>query len=166
MTTDDGGLTLREKIIIIREALAAIMVAARFRAFDRNGAPPMPEIALKAVVDRPTAERIAKLVGFITRLVVVWKRRICFYRSFATACVLRTRGVPVALNFGYRWDGPTGSMAHCWMTLEGELFRETEETGRIYTAYLGEKEAAIRFWADPDNDPVNREKLIKREIDQ
>jgi len=164
--TSDNGLSLREKAAILSETLTAIMTAARFRVFDGKGTPPLPEVAEDIPFDSSRAELTADFVSGVTRLVVIWKRRICFYRSYAIVCVLRARGAPVALNFGYRWEGPAGGMAHCWMTLEGKLFRENQETGRIYTSLLGERGSAVRFWADPDNIPANGEKTVKKEIAQ
>ena len=161
---NDRRLGVGQYGAIVWETVMAIATAARFRVFDGKGAPPLPEVAGEEVLDPPTAQKIARLVGLITRLLVIWRRRICFYRSYATACVLRSRGVAVALNFGYRWDGPAGAMAHCWMTLDGQLFRETEETARIYSAYLGEKDPSVRFWTDPGNSPGGHEKLSKKEL--
>jgi hypothetical protein len=80
-----------------------------------------------------------------------WTGRKCFFRTFILACLLRKRGVPVAVNVGLcdlkggrrgrRMDG------HCWLTLNGEPCLEEVDRRNQYPHFLAEGLNGVRYWA-------------------
>lgn len=73
--------------------------------------------------------------------------RKCFFRAFIMASVLRKWGIPVVMNVGLRnlrtfkrTDG------HCWLTLDGLPFAETNDPEQIYPFEMGSGTNGVRYW--------------------
>lgn len=79
-----------------------------------------------------------------------WTGRKCFFRAFILACLLRRRGVPVALNVGLcslhqshkgkRIDG------HCWLTLNDNPYLENATMLDHYPHFLATGLNGVRYW--------------------
>ena len=133
---------------LLQETLGALLQAWRFRLLNRSGVPLAQPVAKIDPPDDIEAKNIARFVDRVTNIVIFWKRYRCFYRSIAIASLLRRRGIPLVVNFGYRnlFDREKRLRAHCWLTLYDEMFEENSETAEVYTILLADQEESYRFW--------------------
>ena len=89
----------------------------------------------------------------------------CYYRSFALACILRRRGIPVSLNIGLRnLRSQEKNRGHCWLTLKGNpVFESDAEALRLYPHLLKQGQSEIYYWIGSDDARrIKRHKMTAR----
>lgn len=96
---------------------------------------------------------------------LVWKTsQPCLFRAYVRAVVLRRGGVPVDLNMGLRNMGGDSVYGHCWLTLKGAPYCESEAVETSYPVFLGKNERGIQYWAGArDSEEMAR---VKREEEE
>ncbi len=121
-------------------------------------------------ISRYRADKIVHWFDLIAGTLMPHNRHICFYRSFTLANILRKGGIPLVLNVGGRGLGLNEvGKAHCWLTLENELFHEKENALELYPLEMGyNQDRSIRYWIGPElpesalnGDHVTRNRSIK-----
>ena len=135
-------------MMLLVEVLAAIKKTYHLR---HNGYP--LDAVIPPVISSPalTNEDLKQIV-FSVRLIVFcflfWKPGRCVYRSVALASVLRRRGVPLTLNFGWRKISEKGDKvkAHCWLDLNGKRFAEKGNPNLSYPILLGRYKKYANYW--------------------
>ena len=90
---------------------------------------------------------VIRCANILVTLGAVRTARKCFFRAFIMASVLRKWGIPVVMNVGLRnlktfkrTDG------HCWLTLDGLPFAETNNPEQIYPFEMGSGTNGVRYW--------------------
>jgi hypothetical protein len=138
------------RLWIAREALRALAVAWWIRTARRPEVLRLPPTAPRRAWTDEATPAVVAWVDALVRVLVAWKRARCFYRSYALACVGRRGGVPLLLNLGYRGlGGPGRPVAHCWLTLEGELFAERAGTARHFPLRIGGVPGQVDYHLGP-----------------
>lgn len=84
---------------------------------------------------------------FLVKLGARRTGRKCFFRSFIMASVLRKWGLPVIMNVGLRGlRGARRTDGHCWLTLDGKPFGETDNPNRDYPVQLDQGINGVQYW--------------------
>ena len=121
-------------------------------------------------ISRQKADKIVNWFDLIAGTFMPHNQHICFYRSFTLANLLRKRGIPVVMNVGGRGLGSNEvRKAHCWLTLDDQLYHEKENALELYPLEMGyNQNRSIRYWIGPElqesalnGDHVTRERSIK-----
>jgi len=130
----------------------------------------LPALATQPSISRQKADDMVGWFDTLASAAMWFNRHLCFYRSFVLASILRKRGIPVVMNVGGRGLGLNEvRKAHCWLTLEDQLFHEQENALELYPLEMGyNQNRSIRYWIGPElqesvlNDSrVTRSKSIK-----
>ena len=110
----------------------------------------MPQTRQEAPLDDKEILQIVDLVEKLVKRIILRvfrTRHICFYRSFVLVSIFRRLGLPVVLNIGMKnLNKAKGAAGHCWLSLDGASFFETESTMETYSVFLGESRNGMAFW--------------------
>lgn len=108
------------------------------------------------VIDESQYPSLQKAVDNVVKLMIFWRRKRCFYNSFVMANILRQSGRPIKINFGFiSKNKMLKQRAHCWLTLDGELLFEPEETEASFPYFMGEiSEGNICYWLGEPDDAI------------
>jgi hypothetical protein len=144
-------MKIEERKIIFSETLVALIHARRVRIGLGRLQLALPEIESQTPMSGNKLKKVVGQIKFTLSILLFLKPGPCFYRSFAFACVLRKRGVPIELNFGCKnlreIDGR--ARAHCWLTIGGDSFQEDRDPREDYPVYAGTNGKGINFWLAP-----------------
>jgi hypothetical protein len=138
-------------ITLLLELIVVLWKAFRLRVLHKGEEFSLPHCDRSRLPTYPNIHRIAAFIDFTLYLLLFWKPGRCFYRSFVLATLLRRRGLPLELNFGLRQQGrgKWTPQAHCWLTLNGELYREKGDPSESYPVPLGNRCDIIKYWYRP-----------------
>jgi hypothetical protein len=75
-----------------------------------------------------SVERVCSAVDMAS--IWYWKQVLCLQRSAATACLLRTYGVPAQMVLGAQ---RTPFKAHAWVEVDGRVVNDKPYTPEMYT---------------------------------
>ena len=106
----------------------------------------------KQMISLHKADKIVHWFDIIASTLMPHNQHICFYRSFTLASLLRKRGIPVIMNVGGRGLGLNEvRKAHCWLTLDDQLYHEKENALALYPLEMGyNQNRSIRYWIGPE----------------
>jgi hypothetical protein len=108
---------------------------------------------------------IIQWVGRWVRIFCIRSRHTCYYKSYALACVLRQKGVPVSLNLGLRNLGSLEkNRGHCWLTFKGKPVLESDdESHRLYPHLMQLGKSDVNYWVGANDEQIiQRHKIKKR----
>lgn len=144
-------LAWKDWLAITCETLHALAKAWEFRFWKRKGMVTLPPKGEDCSLSDTIIRRISLWIDLVVGILLFWKPGRCFYRSYALAVVLRKRGIPLILNFGYRNLGGRGRIrAHCWVTFKGSPFAEKTNPLDAYPIKMGETEGHVTYWLGCD----------------
>ena len=119
----------------------------------RNGLS-LPVVPMLCRLNLQTAGKIVDWFDMLMSLFMWQNKHICFYRSYGLATMLRKRGLAVVMNVGGRGlTTKEAQKAHCWLTIDGQLFHEKENALKLYPIDMGyNRTKTIRYWIGPELD--------------
>ncbi len=120
------------KLLILR----ALLIALSVRLFRRRIETAYPAISTKYQIPEDRFDQLVKDVDKLIKVLIFWRRKLCFYRSFCLMYTLRQTGLPVMINFGF-YPLQKDSRMHCWLTLKDQLFLEDPETAEDFPTHIG-----------------------------
>ena len=155
LNANAGTGSWRRAVAVTLGAALAVAKAYCLRLANDASRLRLPETARAVPL---TKEEVAAAVRRVDR-VVDWcacrTSHKCFYRAYVRAKVLRSLGVPVAINLGLRSLGDAEEKSgHCWLTLEGAPFFEDQRVDDLYEASLGQSETGVYYWAGRNGAPA------------
>jgi len=112
----------------------------------------LPAVATPPTTSPQNADDVVHWFDTLASAAMWFNRHLCFYRSFVLASILRKRGLPLVINVGGRGLGLNEvRKAHCWLTLEDQLFHEKENALELYPLEMGyNQNQSIRYWIGPE----------------
>ena len=112
----------------------------------------LPPVVQNASISRKEVDAIVYWFDDLASAFMWLNQHLCFYRSFVLASLLRKRGIPVVMNVGGRGLGLNEvRKAHCWLTLDNQLFHEKENALELYPLEMGyNQDRSIRYWIGPE----------------
>lgn len=126
--------------------LRALLTALSVRLFRRRIEKVYPAISTKYQIPEERFDHLVEDVDRLVKVLIFWRRKLCFYRSFCLMYILRQSGLPVMLNFGF-YPLQKGSRMHCWLTLKDQLFLEDPETAQDFPTHIGTtSDGQTHYW--------------------
>jgi hypothetical protein len=128
-------------------ALLYLIQAWRLRKRENPTSIKLPPVAAHCPLPYDKVVSLEAWLMEVIRLVILRRKHLCFYRSFALASVFRELGVPVALNIGLRQLFNGGQVAgHCWLSLNGKPFLERKDPQAVYPFSMGVSNEGVRYF--------------------
>ena len=136
--------------LFFRTSVRAIIYLCRAWRLRRQRNPKaikLPPVAVSSPLSHNKIISLEPWLMEIVRLVIPSKRHRCYYRSFTLASVFRELGVPVTLNVGLRqlFNGSQVT-GHCWLSLNGRIFKEKGDPQAIYPYALGADGEGVSYF--------------------
>ena len=150
--------------MLIGEVLAAFRKAYRLRHEKEAVNSVLPPVASSPRLSQASIDRIFFRAKIIVSLFLFWKPGRCVYRAVALASVLRKRGLPLALNFGWKYQDESHDniKAHCWLDLNGEPFAEKSNPFPNYPNRVGSFQNDAHYWVGDGINKRQRYRKVKR----
>jgi hypothetical protein len=139
------------RIPITFEILWLLLQARNIRASKAIHGVNLPPVNRYGKMNPQTTDKIVHWFDGMLRLIMKHNKHICFYRSYGLATILRKRGLGVVMNVGGRGlSAKVAQKAHCWLTMDEELFHEQENALALYPFDMGYNQMkSIRYWIGP-----------------
>ena len=145
------------RIPITFEILRLLIQARNIRASKARNGVNLPAVHGSCQMNVQTVVKIVDWFDGILGLIMRHNKHICFYRSYGLATILRKRGLGVVMNLGGRGlSAKIAQKAHCWLTIDEELFHEQENALQLYPFDMGyNRMKSIRYWIGPELDQAS-----------
>jgi hypothetical protein len=148
------------KSFIILYALTAVLKAQIARYTGRQtllGLPPAKNCAKRAAQQIEILRLIA-IADACVKLLAWNTSQPCLFQSYVRAVVLRHGGILVDLNIGLRNMGSASVYGHCWLTLDGVPYFESEAVDEVYPFFFGKSTTGINYWGGP----IDTEDMVRK----
>jgi hypothetical protein len=137
------GLTIRASW----RALIYLGKAWRLRRRKNPAAIKLPPVGRPCRLSHKQIIFLESWLTELVRLVIPSKRHRCYDRGFTLAAVFRELGIPVTLNVGLRKIFNAGRVTgHCWLSLNGQIFKEKSNPQVIYPYALGTDAEGVNYF--------------------
>jgi hypothetical protein len=103
---------------------------------------PLPRLAVllepRRIPPAPAPARIERIANLVTAVVELQRLMPpnCLPRGLAGYFFLRRAGAPVELCFGMGREDAGNFIAHCWLLMDGEPYREQRDPRTVYREFL------------------------------
>jgi len=140
------------RITLSIEILWLLIQSLRIRMSKVKNGVSLPPVATDHAITRQDADRIVDWFDTLVSTFMWHNQHVCFYRSHGLATILRKRGIAVVMNVGGRGLGiDEAKKAHCWLSLDDQLFHEKENALQLYPFDMGyNRSQSIRYWIGPE----------------
>jgi len=135
--------------MVFCEVFTALIKAYRIRHDNIHIHSALPMVIVKKKrLPKNTTSRIVFWVRVFVFAFMFWKPGKCFYRSFALAAVLRKRGIPLLLNFGWRNIDEFNKKVkgHCWVSFNSRVLAEKNDPMLTYPIQIGTYKDTLQYW--------------------
>ena len=153
------------RIPLTFEILWLMLQARRIRASKARNGVSLPVVSASGRMNPQKADKVVHWFDTLMSLFMWRNKHICFYRSYGLATMLRKRGLAVVMNVGGRGlSTREAQKAHCWLTIDEQLFHEKENALQLYPIDMGyNRKKSIRYWIGPElNEAVLDESHITK----
>ncbi len=113
----------------------------------------LPDVRSHVLITEVETYTLGRKMKRVIDLLLFWNPGPCFYRSFTILYVLRALGIRIDLHFGLLepfLEKRKDIKAHCWLSINGELFLENRDVLSRYPTFLGKNTTGVWYWGNDE----------------